>query len=74
MSIENIIHEKYSIAAGAEFTQKRYGLKSCKKVKDASYLKDIKDIYMYQKEKEGCGENTGCNCSVSKLEDLIKTV
>lgn len=73
MSIVEIIHEKFSIAAWSEYNQKRYGMNTCKKVKDAMFLMDLRDIYKFQLEQEACSEIVSCRCSIVKIEEAIKT-
>lgn len=74
MSLVNTINEKFCIAAYERYKAKRYGITSCKITVDEFYLMDIRDIYNRHLEQVDCGDTLTCRCSITKIEEIIKTI
>lgn len=74
MSTINTINEKLAIVGWEHYKTKRYGIKSCKPKYNFNHVENIRDMYLFIKEREECEETIPCNCSVEKLEEIINTL
>lgn len=64
----------FADAVHTAYKKKRYGIKRCNLVYDPEYLSDLRTLQKRAMEIKACGIERNSVCSLTKLNEIIKTL
>lgn len=68
------IHKLFAEAVFSNYRKRRYGIKNCRIIYDPEYLNDLRELRKRASEMKDCDRELGCGCSLTKIDEKIKTL